>query len=240
VYQSRELLDITPRHVKRLKLRYRQGGAAALVHASAAAQPPPPPRTHPQAVLRLARTRYAGFNDHHLWEKLVEQEGFSFHRETLRRLPAPPGSARPANEPASHRQRRLRFRPRGQLVQLDGSRTTGSKTAASAHRSRHADDASGKILAAQFFPAETSRATSACCKPCSAASAFPSLSMEIAAAFFTRNDHHWPWKKSWPESASHSVRPRLDQLGITFLPLRASGQGPHRAPLGRAARSAHQ
>ncbi|MGH9691795.1 MAG: helix-turn-helix domain-containing protein, partial [Candidatus Acidiferrales bacterium] len=61
--RAAELLALSPRHVKRLKSRYRLGGAAA-----------------------LARTRYAGFNDHHLHEKLVETEGFSLSRETLRRL----------------------------------------------------------------------------------------------------------------------------------------------------------
>src|ERR1019366_5809334 len=37
-------------------------------------------------ILQLARTTYAGFNDHHLREKLVEHEGFSLGREALRRL----------------------------------------------------------------------------------------------------------------------------------------------------------
>jgi transposase len=81
------LLDLTPRHVKRLKSRYRQGGAATLAHASRGR---PSHRRLPQRVrdriLHLARTTYAGFNDHHLCEKLVEKEGFSLGRETLRRL----------------------------------------------------------------------------------------------------------------------------------------------------------
>src|ERR1700741_1112948 len=34
--RAAELLDLSPRHVKRLKARYRQGGAAALAHASRA------------------------------------------------------------------------------------------------------------------------------------------------------------------------------------------------------------
>src|ERR1035441_6594493 len=80
------LLDLTPRHVKRLKSRYRQGGAATLAHASRGR---PSHRRLPQRVrdriLQLARTRYAGFNDHHLCEKLTQQDGFSLSRETLRR-----------------------------------------------------------------------------------------------------------------------------------------------------------
>ncbi len=53
----------------------------------------PSPRRLParvrQTVVRLARTTYAGFNDHHLCEKLCEVEGLSLSRETLRRLLAP-------------------------------------------------------------------------------------------------------------------------------------------------------
>jgi hypothetical protein len=37
-------------------------------------------------IPHLACTTYAGFNDHHLCEKLVEKEGFCLGRETLRRL----------------------------------------------------------------------------------------------------------------------------------------------------------
>jgi transposase len=72
-----ELLDLSPRQVKRLKSRYRQGGEAAMAHASRGR---PSPRRLPeslrQSILRLARTRYRGFNDHHLCEKLTEVQGF--------------------------------------------------------------------------------------------------------------------------------------------------------------------
>src|ERR1035437_10884927 len=118
-----ELLALTPRHVKRLKARYRQGGAAALAHASRGRSSP---RRLPQRVrdriLRLARTTYARFNDHHLCQKLTEQEGFSLSRETLRRLLRSCGLGTPRKRrPPAHRQRRLRSAREGQIVQLDGS-----------------------------------------------------------------------------------------------------------------------
>src|ERR1700734_3496978 len=82
-----ELLDLSPRHIKRLKSRYRQGSAAALAHVSRGR---PSHRRTPEStrnrIPALARTRYAGFNDHHLHDKLVENESFSLSRETLRRL----------------------------------------------------------------------------------------------------------------------------------------------------------
>src|SRR5271167_2050413 len=121
--RAAELLDLTPRHVQRLKARYRQGSAAALAHVSRGR--PSPRRTPPavrQRALELARTRYAGFNDHHLQEKLVEKEGFSLSRETLRRLLRANGIGSPRKRrPPAHRQRRLRSACEAELVQLDGS-----------------------------------------------------------------------------------------------------------------------
>jgi hypothetical protein len=81
------LLDLMPRHVKRLKSRLRLGAEAPLAHTGRGR---PSHRRLPQRVrdriVRPARTTYAGFNDHDLCEKLVKKEGFSLGRETLRRL----------------------------------------------------------------------------------------------------------------------------------------------------------
>src|ERR1700692_2784450 len=102
---------------------YGQGGGAPV---------PPPSRGRPShrrlpdhvrdRILQLARTTYAGFNDHHLCEKLVEKEGFSLGRETLRRLLrwAGIGSPRKRRAPA-HRQRRLARAREGEMLLLDAS-----------------------------------------------------------------------------------------------------------------------
>ncbi len=80
-------LCLSERQIKRLKKRLREDGEAAPAHANRG-QPSPRRLPEPtrQAVLRLYRTKYAGFNDHHLCEKLNEVEGLSISRETLRRL----------------------------------------------------------------------------------------------------------------------------------------------------------
>src|SRR5258708_19754627 len=114
--RAAELLNLTPRQVKRLKPRSRQGSAAALAHANRGRPSHRrwPERTR-QAVLRLARSKYAGFNDHHLHDKLVEQEGFALSRESLRRLlraagigspppRPPPPPPQPRLPPPRHRQ----------------------------------------------------------------------------------------------------------------------------------------
>src|SRR5258707_5432915 len=81
-----ELLSLSVRHIKRLKKRMREAGEAALAHANRG-RPSHlrlPERTR-LAVLRLALTKYAGFNDHHLFEKLREVQSLSLGRETHHR-----------------------------------------------------------------------------------------------------------------------------------------------------------
>src|SRR6266481_300606 len=81
------LLCLSVRQVKRLKKRLREAGEAALAHANRGR---PSHRRLPErtrlAVLRLARTKYAGFNDHHLCDVLYGVEGSFRVAETLLRL----------------------------------------------------------------------------------------------------------------------------------------------------------
>src|SRR5260370_3043060 len=73
-------------------------------------------------ILHFARTRYVGFNDHHLCEKLREVEGCSLGRETLRRLLRQNGLGSPKKRRApTHRQRRLCRAREGEMLLLDGS-----------------------------------------------------------------------------------------------------------------------
>src|SRR5260370_15641918 len=103
------LLALSVRQVKRLKKRMHEDGEAALAHANRGR---PSHRRLPDAVrqriVQLSRGTYAGFNDHHLCEKLVEREGFSLSRETLRRLLRQHGLGSPRKRRAPpHHQRRV-------------------------------------------------------------------------------------------------------------------------------------
>src|SRR5258707_10031407 len=152
------LLCLSVRQVKRLKKRLREAGEAALAHANRGR---PSHRRLPErtrlAVLRLARTKYAGFNDHHLCEKLCEVEGFSLARETLRRLLRQEGLGSPRKRRApAHRQRRVRSPREGELVQLDRSPhdwLQGPRPPLTQLGIQN--DPTGKIIAAQIFLAET-------------------------------------------------------------------------------------
>ena len=215
------LLDLSPRHVKRLKARLRQGGEAALAHASRGR---PSHRRLPQRVrdriALLARTTYAGFNDHHLCEKLTELEGFSLSRETLRRLLRGQGLGSPRKRRApAHRQRRLRVAREGELVQLDGSphdwlEDRGPRLTALGMQ----DDASGKILAAQFFPAETAQGYFRLLQSLLRRFGMPTAFYGDRSGIFVRHDDHWTVEEELAGKRQPTQFGRaLAQLGITFI-----------------------
>jgi transposase len=219
--RAAELLDLSPRHIKRLKARYRLGSAAALAHASRGR---PSHRRLPDAVreriLQLSRTRYAGFNDHHLCEKLVEHEGFSLSRETLRRLLRQHGIGSPRKRrPPAHRQRRLRSARIGELVQLDGSphdwlEGRGPLLTALGMQ----DDATGKILAAQFFPSETTSAYLCLLRQLLGRHGVPLAFYGDRSGIFVRNDHRWTVEEQLAGKRQPTQFGRaLDQLGVTFI-----------------------
>lgn len=219
--RAAELLDLSPRQVKRLKARYRQGSAAALAHASRGRASPRrlPERVHAR-ILQLVRTRYAGFNDHHLHDKLLEQEGFSLSRETLRRLLRRAGIGSPrTHRPPAHRQRRLRSGQEGELVQLDGSphdwlEGRGPLLTALGMQ----DDATGKILAAEFFPSETTQGYFRLLHSLLRRFGVPVAFYGDRSGIFVHNDDHWTLEEQLAGKRQPTQFGRaLDQLGITFI-----------------------
>jgi transposase len=216
-----ELLSLSVRQVKRLKKRLREAGEAALAHANRGR---PSHRRLPErtrlAVLRLARAKYAGFNDHHLAEKLHEVEGFSLSRETLRRLlrNAGLGSPRKRRAPA-HRQRRPRVAREGELVQLDGSphdwlEGRGPRLTALGMQ----DDATGKILAAQFFPAETTEGYFRLLQRLLRRFGVPTAFYGDRSGIFVRSDPHWSREEELAGQRQPTQFGRaLAQLGVTFI-----------------------
>jgi transposase len=223
--RAAELLDLTPRQIKRLKARYRHGSAAALAHVSRGR---PSHRRLPDTVreriVRLARTTYAGFNDHHLCEKLVEREGFSLSRETLRRLLRQRGLGPPRKRRApAHRQRRVRSPRLGELVQLDGSphdwlEGRGPRLTALGMQ----DDATSKILAAEFFPSETALGYLCLLRQLLRRHGLPLAFYGDRSGVFVRNDDNWTVEEQLAGKRQPTQFGRaLQQLGITFIAARS-------------------
>ncbi len=209
------------RQVKRLKKRMREDGEAALAHANRGR---PSHRRLPEAVreriVQLARNTYAGFNDHHLCEKLVEREGFSLSRETLRRLLRQQGLGSPKKRRApAHRQRRVRCARLGELVQLDGSphdwlEGRGPRLTALGMQ----DDATGKILAAQFFPSETTLGYLCLLRHLLRRYGVPLAFYGDRSGIFVRNDDYWTVEEQLAGKRRPTQFGRAwEQLGVTFI-----------------------
>lgn len=219
--RAAELLDLTARHVKRLKSRYRQGGEAALAHASRGRHSH---RRLPEAmrvrILQLARTRYAGFNDHHLCEKLGEVERLSLGRETLRRLLRSAGIGSPRQRRApSHRQRRL-CRPReGEMLLLDGSvhnwlEDRGPQLTLLGFL----DDATRKVPVAEFFPTEDARGYFRLLHRLLRHFGVPLSFYGDRHGVFVRNDDHWSVEEQLAGRRQPTQFGRaLEQLGVTYI-----------------------
>jgi transposase len=154
-----ERMGMSLRQARRLRRLVEAAGPGALAHGL---------RGRPAAnrldeeqrarILALARGPYAGFNDTHFHETLVEREGLAIGRETLRRLLRGGGiAAKRRRRPRQHRRRREPVACRGLMLQWDGSvhRWLGPD-AAKLTLMAAVDDATGRCEAAFFTAAETS------------------------------------------------------------------------------------
>jgi transposase len=119
-----ESLGIGERQVFRLKARYKAKGVLGLAHGNRGR---PSLRKMPkkleERIVKLARGKYQGFNDHHLTEKLCEVEGITVSRRKVSYLLRDSGveAVRKKRRP-KHRTRRERKAQVGLMLQTDGSK----------------------------------------------------------------------------------------------------------------------
>ena len=153
VGKAAELLELSPREVKRLKRRYQSGDAAWVYHGNQGKSPVNRiSETVRKQVVELAQGRYQGFNDTHLWEKLTQVEGLVLSRPSVRRILRQAGLASPQKRRAPpYRSRRERRAQEGMMLQTDGSthdwlEGRGPKLTLLGF----IDDATGQVPVAQF------------------------------------------------------------------------------------------
>jgi transposase len=159
--RAAEQLGIGVRQVKRLVSAYRRRGDRGLV--SGRRGRPSNNRLAAETMARVEqalRERYAGFGPTLACEKLLEHEGIRVSAETVRQAQMRLGlwRAKRRRERRVHqvRERRARF---GELIQIDGSvhdwlEGRGPKLTLIVF----IDDATGRLTALRFAPAETTRA----------------------------------------------------------------------------------
>ena len=123
VSQAALVLGISERQCYRVKARVNKAGAKGVVHGN---------RGRPckrkikektvKRIVELAKGKYKEFNDHHLTEKLLEQEKIKLSREKVRRILRAEGIGSPKKRRGiKHRSRRERRAAQGMMLQVDGS-----------------------------------------------------------------------------------------------------------------------
>jgi len=219
--QAAEALDLTIRQVQRLRRRYEAGGAAALVHRG---RGQPSPRRLAaglrHTIAHLMRTRYAGFNDVHLAEKLHEVHGLAVCRETVRRVRQSEGlpAVRPRRAPR-YRRRRAPAAAAGSMIQVDGS-----PFAWFGARGPHAvllgaiDDATGAIVGLHFRPAEDLHGYATLFRGIFTTSGLPLAIYGDRLNVFVRNDRHWTLAEELhgQQAPTHLGR-MLRDLGVHYI-----------------------
>ena len=124
VVQAAQLLGLSERQVRRLKQAVEKRGARGVVHGNTGRSPAHRLKASiRKRIVALMRGTYAGFNDQHFTEKLVEVEKIRVSRRTVQRLlrAAGIGAAR-KRRPPKHRRRRDRKPQAGLMILWDGSR----------------------------------------------------------------------------------------------------------------------
>ena len=159
--EAAERLGLSVRQVKRLLRAWRADGDAGLISRQRGRRSPRKMDEAKRARIEaLLRDKYPDFGATLASEKLGEREGIAVCRETVRRIQIELGLARARRRRSARvhppRERRPRF---GELIQIDGSphdwfEGRGPRCTLIVF----IDDATGRLTALRFAPAETTKA----------------------------------------------------------------------------------
>jgi transposase len=223
VREAARLLQLSERQVQRLKRRYQPDSIAWVQHGNRG-RPMPWAFPLPQKVLilTLARSKYPGFNDSHLCQKLNADENLPVSRETVRRILRGAKLASPQKRrPRKYRSRRLP-RPRFGMMAL---------TDASSHHWLEGrgpqltligfqDDATKQILSAHFqLEAENTVGYLRALRSMITTHGVPLSLYRDRHSIFQRNDSYWTVAEplAGQQTPTHLGR-ALAELGIQQIP----------------------
>jgi transposase len=223
VGEASRLLQLSERQVQRLKRRYQPDSTAWVQHGNRG-------RTMPwavslpqkQLILHLARGKYQGFNDSHLREKLLAEQGLTVSRETVRRILRAAKLASPQKRRARKYRSRRPPRPRfGMMALTDASRhdwleSRGPRLTLLGFQ----DDATSNILAAGFqLEPENTLGYLRVLHAMVSTHGIPLSLYRDRHGIFQRNDPHWTLAEQLAGKQSPTQLERaLDQLGIQQIP----------------------
>lgn len=124
VGQAAEAAGVSKRQFRRILRSVELRGVSGVQHGLCGRRPANKlPENLVQQIVSLARTKYAGFNDSHFTEKLIEVEKLEVSRASIQRILRAEGLNSPrSRRPRKHRRRRDRKAQAGLMILWDGSR----------------------------------------------------------------------------------------------------------------------
>jgi transposase len=228
--EAGERIGVSYRQAKRIGRAIREKGIKGLVHGNRGR-----PSNHRiekslrEKVLKLSKEVYWDFNDTHFTEKLRECEGIELNRETVRKLRRQAGMApKRRRRSPKHRKRRERMAQEGWMVLWDGSPHPwfGPELAPCCLMAA-IDDATGKLLAAQFFAFEGTFGYLWLLKEIVKKYGIPMIVYQDRHGALHRNDNHWSLEEQLAgRQEPTQVGLALEALGIQPIPaLSAQAKG---------------
>ena len=224
VGEASRLLQLSERQVQRLKRRYRPDSLGWVQHGNRGRPMPwalPVPQR--QLILNLDRSKYQGFNDSHLAEKLRAEENLCVSRETVRRILRSAKLASPQKRrPRKYRSRRP-ARPRfGMMALTDASRHDWLEgRGPTLTLLGFQDDATGQILRRYHFQLEAEN-TLGYLRALHAMITTHGIPLSLYRdrhSIFQRNDPHWTLAEQLAGKQSPTQLGRaLEELGIQQIP----------------------
>jgi transposase len=159
--RAAEILGITPRGLRRLRQRMEQFGYQGLVDMRRGR---PSPRRTPVAeierILELYRKKYPGFNGRHFFVTVRREHGVKLSYSCVKQILQGAGLITKRRARGRHRRKRERKARFGEMLHLDGSRHAWLALEPEERQTliQVVDDATSRLLYAQLWPGETSRA----------------------------------------------------------------------------------
>lgn len=159
-FQAAEILQMTPRNLRRWRERYERWGYNGLMDQRRCPSRHRVPMAELERVLRLYHERYAGFNGRHFHEVVRREHGVTLSYSYVKQALQQAGLLRTRTPRGPHRRRREPRACFGELLHIDGSRHPWFALAPDLRATliTVVDDATSAVLYAQLWEHETTRA----------------------------------------------------------------------------------
>jgi transposase len=216
-FQAAEILQMTPRNLRRWRERYERWGYNGLVDKRRCPSKRRIPLAQLERVLQLYRERYTGFNGRHFHEVVRRDHGITLSYSYVKQALQQAGLLLKRGVRGRHRRRREPRPCFGELLHLDGSRHRWLALAPDTPATliTVVDDATSALLYAQLWPQETMQAVMSALATVIRAEGLPmALYTDRAGWAFYTPKAAGPVDKNRMTQVGRALR----QLGIEHIP----------------------